>query len=273
MFSSLLTTKLFTPRPPPNLVARPRLTQQLADGLLRGHRLILVVAPAGYGKTTLVTNWLGKAGMPSAWLALDKDDNDPVRFFTYVVAALQTLDPTVGQSLPDTFRSAPQSLEAFISPLINDLAAADRLLILVLDDYHVISNTLIQEALGFLLDHSPPNFHLVVLTRADPPFPLSRLRVREALTEIRDRDLRFAPEEMAAFLNAVHHLNLPAEQIMALESRTEGWAAGVQLAALSLQGRDAEQAAQFIQTFSGSHHYIIDYLADEVLSAANLRTS
>jgi len=271
VLSSLLTTKLYQPCPPRTLVARPRLTQRLDDGLRQGQRLILVVAPAGYGKTTLVTDWLGKTGLPSAWLSLDDGDNDPVRFFTYVVAALQTLDAQVGQSLLDAFRGAPQSPEAFVSPLINELCAAraaDRPFILVLDDYHVITNTLIQEALVFLLDHCPPNLHLVILTRADPPFPLSRLRVRQAMTEIRYRDLRFTPAEMTAFLNAVHHLNLPAEQIITLESRTEGWAAGVQLAALSLQGR--EDVPAFIAAFAGSHHYIADYLVEEVLNRQSM---
>jgi LuxR family maltose regulon positive regulatory protein len=161
---------------------------------------------------------------------------------------------------------APQSAEAFVLPLINDLTAVEQPILLALDDYHVITDGGVQEAMAFLLRRAPPNLHLVVLTRADPPFPLPRLRIRERLTEIRDRDLRFTPEEMTAFLNSLHHLNLDAEQITALESRTEGWAAGVQLAALSLQGCSAEHAAQFISAFSGSHHYIVDYLFDEVLS-------
>jgi LuxR family maltose regulon positive regulatory protein len=265
MLASLLATKFQTPRLPPNLVTRPRLTQQLDDGLRQGHRLILVVAPAGYGKTTLVTDWLGTAGIPATWLSLDESDSDPVRFFTYVVAALQALDAKVGQSLLDTLHTIPQSPEAFVDPLINDLAAAKRAIILALDDYHVITSALVQQAMAYLLHHVPPNLHLVVLTRADPPFPLPRWRLREEMTEVRDRDLRFTSEEMTAFLNSVHKLNLPAEQIAALESRTEGWPAGIQLAALSLQGLSGERAAHFIEVFSGSHRYVIDYLADEVL--------
>ena len=253
MASPLLVTKLHRPRPTSNLLARPRLTQRLDQGLRQGHRLFLVVAPAGYGKTTLVTDWLGKTGIPSAWLSLDEADNDPLRFFTYVVAALQkTLDPQLAQPLREAFPMAPQSPEAFVSPLINDLAAVDRPILLALDDYHLITSGPVQEAMVFLLEHAPPNLHLVVLTRADPPFPLPRLRVRELMTEIRDRDLRFTPEEMTAFLNSLHRLNLPAEQIAALESRTEGWAAGVQLAALSLQGYSAERAAQFISATSAA---------------------
>ena len=267
MLSTLLTTKLHRPRPTSNLVARPRLAQRLDEGLRNGHRLFLVVAPAGYGKTTLVTDWLGKTGIPSAWLSPDEAENEPLRFFTYVVAALQkTLGPKLPQPLPEAFPMAPQSLEALVLPLINDLAALEQPILLALDDYHVITDGGVQEAMAFLLRRAPPNLHLVVLTRADPPFPLPRLRIRERLTEIRDRDLRFTPEEMTAFLNSLHHLNLDAEQITALESRTEGWAAGVQLAALSLQGCSAEHAAQFISAFSGSHHYIVDYLFDEVLS-------
>lgn len=262
---SLLTTKLYRPGTTPNLVTRPRLTERLDDSLRQGHRLILVVAPAGYGKTTLVTDWLGKAGITSAWLSLDDGDNEPVRFFTYVVAALRTIDAKVGQLLLDRLHTIPESPEAFVDPLINDLAAANRPIILALDDYHVIDTALIQEAMVYLLDHVPPNLHLLVQTRADPPFRLARLRVRGVMTEIRDRDLRFTPEEMTSFLNSVHRLNLPAEQIAALESRTEGWPAGIQLAALSLQGLTAERTTQFIQAFSGSHHYVIDYLADEVL--------
>jgi LuxR family maltose regulon positive regulatory protein len=177
MPSSLLTTKLSTPRPTPNLVPRPRLTQRLDEGLRQGHRLILVAAPAGYGKTTLVTDWLGRIDIPSTWLSLDEADNDPVRFFTYIVTALQqTLDPEVGQSLLDILPMTPQSAEAFVCPLINDPAAVNRPILLVLDDYHVIAAALVQDAMAFLLDHAPPNLHPVLLTRADPPLPLARLR-------------------------------------------------------------------------------------------------
>jgi ATP/maltotriose-dependent transcriptional regulator MalT len=267
MLSTLLATKLHRPRPTSSLVARPRLTERLDEGLRNGHRLFLVVAPAGYGKTTLVTDWLDKTPIPSAWLSLDEADNDPLRFFTYVVAALQkTLGPKLAQPTPEAFPMAPQSPEAFVLPLINDLTEVDRPILLALDDYHVITAGPVREAMALLLRRAPPNLHLVVLTRVDPPFPLPRLRVRERMTEIRDRDLRFTPEEMTAFLNSLHRLKLDVEQIRALESRTEGWAAGVQLAALSLQGCSPEHAAQFISAFSGSHHYIVDYLFDEVLS-------
>jgi LuxR family maltose regulon positive regulatory protein len=231
-------------------VARPRLTQRLDEGLRDGHCLILVVAPAGHGKTTVVSHSLGNTGIPSAWLLLDEGDNDPVRFFTYVIATVQALDPKVGWSPLDTFRTMPQSPEALAYPLMNDLAAANRPISLPLDDYHVITAGLVQEAMALVLDHAPLNLHLVVLTRADPPFPLPRLRMRDLMTEIRDRDLRFPPEEMTAFLNTLHRLNLPAEQIAALESRTEGWPAGLQLAALSVQG--AEDVVGFICALAAS---------------------
>jgi LuxR family maltose regulon positive regulatory protein len=267
VLSTLLATKLHRPRPISCLVARPRLTQRLDEGLRNGHRLFLVVAPAGYGKTTLVADWLEKIDVSCAWLSLDEADNDPLRFFTYLVAALhKTFGPKVTPPKAEAFPMAPRSPEAFVLPLINDLAAVDRPILLALDDYHLIGAGPVQEAIAFLLRRAPPNLHLVVLTRADPPFPLSRLRVRGRVTEIRDRDLRFTPEETAAFLNALHRLNLDAAQIAALESRTEGWAAGVQLAALSLQGSSAQRAAEFIRDFSGSHHYIVDYLFEEVLS-------
>lgn len=267
MMATLLGTKLCRPRRTTNLVARPRLTQRLDHGLQDGHRLFLVVAPAGYGKTTLIADWLDKTGTPSAWLSLDEADNDPPRFFTYLVAALQNIvSHNLTRPLPEAFLMTPQSPEAFVHPLINDLAAVDHPVLLALDDYHLITTAPVQEAMVLLLRRAPPNLRLVVLSRADPPFPLSRLRVRERMTEIRDRDLRFTPEEMTNFLNSLHHLDLPAEQITALEARTEGWAAGVQLAALSLKGCSAEHAAQFIAAFSGSHHYIVDYLFEEVLS-------
>ncbi|UCC75696.1 MAG: hypothetical protein JSW37_09270, partial [Anaerolineales bacterium] len=183
--------------------------------------MILVVAPAGYGKTTLVVDWLGQSGVPSAWLQLDEADNGPVRFFTYFVASLQAVYPQVGQSLLDALhRIVPESPEALVHSLINDLAAVDGPVLLALDDYHLIDARLVQEAMAYLLDHAPPNLHLVVLTRTDPPFPLPRLRVRGQMTEIRGADLRFTPADMTAFLNALHGLNLPAEQIAALESRT-----------------------------------------------------
>jgi LuxR family maltose regulon positive regulatory protein len=266
MLSPLLTTKLHRPRPTTSLVARPQLTKRLDEALRIGHRLILVVAPAGYGKTTLVAEWLSKTGIPSVWVSLDEADNEPVRFFNYVVAALQNmLDSQLDRAPPEAFQLMPQSPEALVTPLINDLAALDGPILLVLDDYHLIAAGLVQQAMSFLLEHAPPNLHLVVLTRADPSFPLARLRVIELMTEIRGHDLRFTPEEIAVFLNSLHRLNLPAEQIAALESRTEGWAAGVQLAALSLQGCSAERAAQFINAFTGSHRYIVDYLAEEVL--------
>ena len=181
MPSTLLTTKLHRPRPTPNLVARPRLTRQLDEGLRSGHRLFLVVAPAGYGKTPLVTDWVGKAGLPSAWLSLDEADNDPLRFFTYVVAALETaLGPSLAQPMLQSFPTAPQQPEAFVRTLIHDLATVNRPILLALDDYHLITAGPFQEAMVFLIEHAPATLHLVLLTRADPPSPTTRAPARSA---------------------------------------------------------------------------------------------
>ena len=266
MHSALITTKLHKPHPTANLVQRPRLIQRLDQGLRSSHRLFLIVAPAGYGKTTLTTEWLDKIGSQSAWLSLDDSDNDPPRFFTYLIAALQkTLGTDLIPSLSGAFPVTPQSPEGFILPLINNLSTVEQPILLVLDDYHLITSRFIQEAMVLLLRRAPSNLHLVVLTRVDPPFPLPRLRVRERITEIRDRDLRFTFEEMTTFLNSLHNLNLAPAQIKTLESHTEGWAAGLQLAALSLQSCSEERSKEFISAFSGSHHYIVDYLVEEVL--------
>ncbi len=262
----LLTTKLYLPPARPNLVPRPRLTARLAEGLTKP--LTLVSAPAGFGKTTLVSEWrTSNAGrdLPLAWLSLDDDDNDPTRFLTYLVAALATLQPGLGETTLALLYS-PQlpPPQVVLTSLINDLGELEDQLALVLDDYHVITALPIHEALAFILDHLPPSVHLVMLTRSDPPLPLSRMRVRNQLTEIRASDLRFTHDEAATFLNRVMGLALSADGVRALEARTEGWIAGLQLAALSMEGR--ADSSHFITTFSGSHHYIVDYLADEVLN-------
>ena len=282
----LLATKLYAPPPRPNLVPRIRLTRRLAEGLQLGCKLTLVSAPAGFGKTTLVTEWLngqareqGSKGAeenslalaslhPStlaqvAWLSLDDEDNDAIRFLTYLIAASQRLDGSIGQNLLHS-RQLPPS-EALVTLLVNDLAAIPHTFALVLDDYHVIKTALIHEIVELLLRRQPPQMHLVIISREDPPLPLSRWRVRGQIVEIRQEDLRFTAVESAAFLNQAMGLNLTAEAINALEARTEGWIAGLQLAGLSLQGRPAETIADFIDAFSGSHRYVIDYLVEEVL--------
>ncbi|MEZ4683221.1 MAG: AAA family ATPase [Caldilineaceae bacterium] len=260
--------------PRPNLVARPRLIERLNSGLHR--KLTLISAPAGFGKTTLVSEWialLGERPEPGvAWLSLDESDSDPVRFLTYLVAALQKLASTIGQSILGMLQSPqPPPPNVILPTLLNDLAAdldnATQSLLLVLDDYHVLDSDVIDQALTFLIDHLPPQLHLVITTREDPLLPLARLRARAQLTEIRAADLRFTPAEAADFLNRAMGLELAPDEIAALERRTEGWIAGLQLAAVSMQGHDAgdHDRAHFIQSFTGSHRFVMDYLLEEVL--------
>lgn len=262
----LLRTKFYIPSPRPELVSRPRLIGRLNDGLRR--KLTLVSAPAGFGKTTLLSDWSRQSERRFAWLSLDEGDSDLLRFLSYVVAALQTVMPE-GVRIGDEVQQAllsPQPLppEALLTGLINELATLREHVVLVLDDYHLIDAPEIDQALTFLLTHLPPSLHLVIATRVDPSLPLSRLRARGQLTELRTSDLRFMADEAAIFLNLVTGLALSAADVAALERRTEGWVAGLQLAALSMPG--ANDISGFINSFTGSHRYIIDYLADEVLA-------
>jgi len=272
MTAPLLTTKLYIPplRPDPStalrtsLVPRPRLIQRLEEGLRLGHRLTLVSAPAGFGKTTLLSGWLRQSGMPVAWVSLDEGDNDPARFLAYFVAALQTIEADIGEGISGVFQSPqPPPMEELLTALVNQINAIPDRFVFVLDDYHLIEAQSIHDALRFLLDHLPPQMHLVIASRADPPLPLARLRGRGQLTELRQTDLRFTPDEAAAFLNQVMGLGLSADDVAALASRTEGWIAGLQMAAVSMQGQ--EDVAAFIQAFTGSDRYILDYLVEEVL--------
>ena len=238
--------------------------KRLDGGLAAGHRLTLVSAPAGSGKTTLVSDWVAGCGRPAAWLSLDEGDSEPSRFLAYLIAALQTVVPSIGDGLLAVLGSPqPPPPEATLTALLNELAAIPGDLVLVLDDYHVLDARPVDDALAFLVEHLPPRLHLVIATREDPALPLARLRARGQLTELRAADLRFTPHEAAAFLNEVMKLDLAADDIAALETRTEGWIAGLQLAAISLQGR--EGAAGFIASFAGSHHFVLDYLIEEVL--------
>ena len=271
MVTPLLRTKLYIPPPRPNLVPRPRLFERLNAGL--HGKLTLISAPAGFGKTTLLSEWIASCERPVAWLSLDEGDNDPTRFFTYLVAALQTLDPNLGQAALGLLRSPqPPSPEAVVATLINDIAATPappsassrQRLVLALDDYHTIVNLAVHEAAAFLLERQPPQIHVVIITRQDPLLPLSRLRARGQMTEFRTSDLQFTDEEAAAFLNQTMGLNLAPGEVAALEARTEGWIAGLQLAALSLQNQ-ADRSA-FVQAFSGDDRHVMDYLLDEVLS-------
>jgi LuxR family maltose regulon positive regulatory protein len=286
----LLTTKLYIPAPRPGAVPRSRLVECLEEGRRLDHRLCVVCAPAGSGKTTLLAEWLQCLSMPGgeapvprvAWLSLDEPDNDPSRFFAYLVAALQRADSTIGRDLPGALPAAfapagasgeavdVKWVEAPMTLLINDIAATSAPLLLILDDYHLITQLGVHAAVSFLVEHTPPNMQLVIATRQDPPLPLSRARARGYMTELRAADLRFSRVEVTAFLNQTMDLDLTPEQVAALEFRTEGWIAGLQLAALALQGaspapRPAERAA-FIQAFSGNQRHVMDFLVDEVLS-------
>ena len=264
MSAPILSTKLFIPPPRSKVVLRPRLNERLNEGLLASRKLTLISAPAGFGKTTLVSEWVVGCDQKVAWLSLDEADNDPTTFLTYFVTALQTIAPKIGAGVLAAIQS-PQlpSAESLLSALLNEIVVLPDNFILVLDDYHVINSKPVDAALTFLLDHLPSQVHLVIATREDPSLPLPRYRVRGQLTELRAADLRFTPTEAAEFLNRVMGLNLSAEDIAALETRTEGWIAGLQLAALSMQGRS--DAASFIQAFTGSHRFVLDYLAEEVL--------
>jgi LuxR family maltose regulon positive regulatory protein len=264
MASPLLETKLHVPRRRPGLVARPRLIERL--GRASGSKLTMVSAPAGFGKTTLLAEWLAAVsagGGSAAWLSLDRRDNDPALFWTYLIGALQTAADGVGGRALPLLQPPQPPIEAFLAMLLNDLSVCSNDVVLVLDDYHVIGEGEVQEGMAFLLEHLPPQIHLVIACRADPALPLAGLRGRGELVELRAADLRFTPEEAAAYLNGVMGLALTAGDVAVLEGRTEGWVAALQLAALSMQGRD--DVAAFIADFAGDDRYIVDYLAEEVL--------
>ena len=270
MHTTLLRTKLFVPPPRSSLVPRPHLVDKLNQGLRHGCRLILVSAPAGFGKTTLVTDWgLQFGGSPEGqssqlcWLSLDEGDNDPTRFLTYLITALRQASTDIGERALALLQS-PQSppWEIALTTLINDVVTAATPIVLVLDDYHDIRTQQIHQQLAFLLEHLPPQLCLVILTREDPLLPLGRLRAHGHLLEIHQEDLRFSLPEITHFLQQSMSLDLSAEDIAALARRTEGWIAGLQLAALSMQGRN--NLTSFVQAFTGSNRFILDYLIEEV---------
>lgn len=259
----LLATKLYVPPRRSRIVLRPRLDERLDEGLRR--RLTLVSAPAGFGKSTLVAEWVAACGLPGAWLSLDEGDAEPTRFLTYLVEALRTLRSGVGECVLATLRSGQlPPVEATLTPLVNELVALPTDVVLVLDDYHTVDGTPADEAVAFLLEHRPPRVHVTIATREDPALPLARWRARAELSEIRAADLRFTPDESAAFLNQVMELGLSTGDVNALETTTEGWVAGLQLAAISLRGH--EDAAGFIRSFSGTDRFVLDYLVEEVLA-------
>ncbi|MCQ6560541.1 LuxR C-terminal-related transcriptional regulator [Paenibacillus mendelii] len=271
MSTSILSTKLYIPPPRPKAVVRPRLIEHLNEGLNR--RLTLVSASAGYGKTTLVSEWLAGCPQSAAWLSLDERDNDPARFLTYLIAALQTIAGHIGEGVLGVLQS-PQlpPAESIITPLVNEICDIPDHFVLVLDDYHVIDDRSINHAVSFLIERMPPQMHMVIATREDPELPLARLRVRNQLTEVRAAELRFTLDEAAVFVSQVMGLNLRSEDVALLEARTEGWIAGLQLAALSVQGH--QDPAAYIQAFTGSHHSVLDYLIEEVLQlqSASIQT-
>lgn len=280
--SQLLKTKFHIPKPRASLVSRPRLIERLNAGASR--KLTLLSAPPGFGKTTLLSEWIHQKAeggrmkdeqrlpssfilhpLPFAWLSLDETDNDPARFLAYFIAALQTLHANLGESTFEALRSRQlPSVESLLTTFINEMADLSQPFVYILDDYHVIVAEPVHAALTFLLDHLPTPMHLIIATRADPPLPLSRLRARDQLVELRATDLLFTIDEATAFLNQVMGLNLSARDVAALTERTEGWITGLQMAALSMQGRS--DVSGFVRALTGSHRLVLDYLGEEVLN-------
>ncbi|MBN1262304.1 MAG: hypothetical protein JXB35_16615 [Anaerolineae bacterium] len=266
----LLTAKLYIPSPYRNLVSRPRLLQQLDQGMSEGHKLSLISAPAGFGKTTLSAMWVYTSSRDIAWLSLDEGDNDPIQFLRYLIAALQQIEGTIGSSfkhLLDATNFAGNGIpgaEHLVTSLIHDLAPVTTPFTLVLEDYHVITAATVHEMAAFLIERQPATMHIVLNTRADPPLPLNRWRVRRQLTEIRERDLQFTRDEVITFFRQAQARSLDEDQAEAFRARTEGWAAGLQLALLTLE-EGSGNLERFIHAFSGDDRHIKDYLVTEVL--------
>jgi LuxR family transcriptional regulator, maltose regulon positive regulatory protein len=257
----LLATKLHIPRPRPGFLARPRLLERLTQGTTGA--LILVCAPAGFGKTSLLGDWARRGQRPVAWLSLDGGDSDPARFWRYLATALDRARPGVRERVEALFTGGQPPLEAVVTVVVNELVEGPEQVVLVLDDYHLVEAPPVHDSLAVLLERLPPQLRLVLASRADPPLPLARLRAGGQLTELREADLRFTPQEAAALLRTAVGPELPEAAVAALGDRTEGWVAGLQLAALSLRGQD--DIGAFVEEFSGSHRYVLDYLAEEVL--------
>jgi LuxR family maltose regulon positive regulatory protein len=264
MPAPILATKLYIPPPRPGIVPRPRLLERLNEGLGAGRKLALISASAGFGKTTLISEWIAGCKRAATWLSLDEGDNDPTRFLTYFIAAIQTVRANYGEGVLSALQShQPPATDSILATLLNEIATLPDDFIFVLDDYHIIASKPVDTILTFLLEHMPRQMHLVIATREDPHLPLARYRARGQLSELRAADLRFTPAEAGEFLNRVMGFSLSTEDIGALETRTEGWIAGLQLAAISMQGRS--DVAGFIQAFTGSHRFVLDYLVEEVL--------
>lgn len=258
----VLNTKLNAPPVRTSQVQRLGLIQRLDK--LRDYKLTLIVAAAGYGKTALVSDWIAQSSLKVVWFSIDAGDNDPVRFWDYVIATMQTAYPQIGQkTLPPLHEPQPLPIETILSTLINELAGLPDAFVLVLDDYHVIESSAIHEGMAFLIERMPALMHVIMTTRTDPPLPLARMRVRSQLLELRSADLRFSHQEIETFFSDVMGLELTPEEVSALDTRVEGWIAGLQLAGLALQGK--RDTAGFIASFAGDHHYVLDYLGDEIL--------
>ena len=257
----ILRTKLNAPPLQPGFVSRPRLVDILNNGL--AGRLTLVAAPTGYGKTTVLSEWVHQSGLPVAWLSLDEGDNDLTRFLTYIIAALQTIDEEIGSATIDGLRASPAThLESILSQLINELASISTPIVVIIDDYQVIDFRPIHAAVCFLVEHMPAQVHVVIASRIDPPLPIARWRGRGHLAELREADLQFTTDETAKYLTQTMGLELEKVDLEALAARTEGWIAGLQLAAISIKGRTDKSA--FVAAFSGRNEFIVDYLTDEV---------
>lgn len=264
----ILATKLYLPRLRPDMVNRPRLLERLTTGLHR--KLTLISAPAGFGKTTLVNEWVKGIDRPTAWLSLDEGESDPTRFLMYLVTAVQTIASAAGEGALRALQSSPPPPpEVILTALLNELATIPDPFVLVLDDYHLLDARPVDQALVYLVERLPPQLHLVIVTREDPQLPLARWRARDDMTELRAADLRFTLSEAAAFLNHVMGLTLSDQDIAALERRTEGWITGLQFAALALRGQ--QDPARFIASFTGSHQFVLDYLVEEVLGQQEAR--
>ena len=264
METPLLATKLNIPPVRPQIVPRPRLIEKLKEGL--SYNLVLISAPAGFGKTTLVSEWirLSQPQIQAPWVSLDEADNDPVRFWDYFIAALKMHWPATNESTSAMLHSPqPYPSESILTALINDLTTVSDDFAVVLDDYHLIKNEAIHAGMTFLLEHMPPKMHLIIATRVDPELPLSRFRGRGTMLEIGADDLRFTLDETGALLQGLLGVTLSPEDIRALLERTEGWVVGLKMAALSLRGQ--QDVRSFLSTFTGSQRYVMDYLMEEVL--------
>ena len=267
MLHPILTTKLFIPEIRNNFVIRKSLVDKLICGIKTKSKLTLVSAPAGYGKSTLIIELLNSINLAGAWISLDDSDNDLTQFLSYLITALKKVGVAIGGNTEEVacdFNLSSTSLP--ITMIINDISSLEEETILILDDFHFIHNPQVIDAVKYLLEHQPPDFHLVIITREDPQLPLSRLRTQGKLTEIRMEDLCFSRDEAADFFIRVMGLKLSDKAVEAITFRTEGWIAGLQLAGLSLNGYDEKDIEEFIRIFSDNHRYIIDYLVEEVIS-------